>query len=230
MTRSRFSEGFNQLRRVVGRASFLLSVTAFLLRFGYFGDYEGYARWPYVPFYRDDVVLAFLFVAVGFYLVRILCTAPIGAVQSVLGGFLSFEPETTDRSGFNPDDISPAARFAIETFERGIDWIMAGFRYGRWILFVTILWAYADAAAVSQFAIARPLFGSPSTTGYVSALSLFVLLWFLFFVIESLALGYFEQRLMRCVGEEVSTEVTSYLKRQVIAKGAPTRVVERWIG
>lgn len=223
MTRSRFSEGFNQLRRVVGRASFLLSVAVFLLRFGYFGDYEGYARWPYVQFYRDDVVLAFLFVAMGFYFVRILCTAPISAVQSVLGGFLSFEPEIADRSGFNPADISAAARFSVVAFERGTDWIMAGFRCGRWILFVTTLWAYADTPAVSQFANARPLFGSPSATGYVSALSLFALLWVLFFAMQTVALGYFEQRLMRFVGEDVAREVTDYFERRAVAKGVPPR-------
>jgi hypothetical protein len=229
MTRSRFTEGFNQLRRVIGKVSFVLCAAVFLLRFVYLGDYEIYARWPHVPFYRDDVVLAFFFMAMGFYFVRVLCTAPISAAESILGGFLSFEPELPDQGGFNPDDISPSARFSIQTFERGIRWIMDGFQYVRWILFIIILWKCADSADITRFVDALSLFGSPSVMGYASGLLLFAILWLLFFPIQGFALAYFEHRLNRFVGDDVAEEAYRYLQQRVLAKGLPPRFAERWM-
>jgi hypothetical protein len=211
MTRASYTEGFNRLKQVVRQIAFWVSIAVIVFRFGYGnGNYGSYDRWPEVTsFYRDDAVLLFISCTLGISIFRRLCTFPITAVEYVLAGFLQFEP----------DELSPSARILMNFYDRSTIWIQVIAYYTFWLLFLLILWLYADTDTARDFSIDTRLFGSEAATGYAVALLIFVLLRVFIFALQSLVTVGVEQWLHRQFGQEVCDEVLDYIERRAAARG-----------
>jgi hypothetical protein len=214
----------------------LICLTLILVWYLLFGEYYWYwliMRWPYVAFYRDNVVLAFLSGVMGTHIVRSMFVGSISAVQHILEGFLTFDRDVHDRlGGFDPDDISPAARRFLSAYEEGgiIFRLMRAMRYTRWAAFLTILWIYADTAVVNRVAYEIAEFGSASSTGYAPGLSislagyalgllLFIILWVFFFIVQGVTIGFSDRRLQKWFGDATVDEAMQYVEKRAAAGG-----------
>jgi hypothetical protein len=158
----------------------------------------------------------------GTHIVRAVCIGSISAVQNILEGFVKFDSDAHNRhGGFDPDEISPAARRFLSAYEeRGIMFrIMGAMRYIRWMAFLAILWIYADTEPVNRFARENSLFGSASVTGYASGLILFIVLWAFVFIVQSATIGFVDRRLQKWFGDEVVDEAMHYIEKRAAASG-----------
>jgi hypothetical protein len=209
MTRTSYSEGLHRLKKVVRKIAFWMSMVVVVFRFGCLGQYSYYDQWPTVAFYNDDVVLLFISCTVGISTFQRLCAFPITAVEYVLAGFLRFEP----------DELSPNARKLMDFYDRGTIEIQVIAYYTVWLIFLLILWLYADLDVMRGFSINTPLFGSEAATGYAVALLIFVLLRLFGMTLQGLVIAGAGQWLHWRFGQEICDEVLCYIERRAAARG-----------